>query len=104
MAKLVKTLQLNKLTAIQKENIYNRLLTNNNWHAEIKIFLDGEYYCMPDVQFYKNDLCISHFGKNFYYRTKKAVNGERYKNFGDAITQLKRLIKGHYNCKVSYGS
>lgn len=104
MNKFVKILQLNKLTAQQKENLYKRLLSNSNWHAEIDIFLDGAYYCSPDVVFYDNDLCVSHFGKNFYYRTQKAVNKKRYKNLGDAITQLKRLIKNHYTCKVSYSN
>ena len=104
MTKLVKILQLNKLTKQQKENIYNRLLTDNHWHAEIDIFLDGAFYCTPDIEFYNNDLCVSHFGKNFYYRTQKAVKKERYNNLGDAITQLKRLIKNYYNCRVSYSN
>ena len=101
MAKYVKILKLNKMSAVQKERLYNKLLTDNKYTCELDLFLDGKKYCSPDIIFYKNDLCVNHFSKNFYYRTQKAINKQRYKNFSIAITQLKKLIKNHYSCNVT---
>lgn len=100
MIKYIKILKLNKLTSEQKERLYQRLLNSNKWTCELDLFIDNKKYCTPDIIFYKNDLCVSNFYKNFYYRANKAIKNERYKNFSVAITQLKRLIKNHYSKDV----
>lgn len=100
---MIKILQLNKLTTDIKEKLYGKLLNDLDWSAQLDLYIDNKYYTTPTIKFYNNDLCVSDFGKNFYFRTKKAVNNERYKNFGLAITNLKRLMKnrGEY---VSYSN
>lgn len=44
-----------------------------------------------DLQFNNNDCCISHFGHNFYIRTKQAVQSKRYKTFRIALRELQKL-------------
>lgn len=98
--KFVKTLQLKRLNTNAKECIYKKLLTGN-YKAEITVLdKQGEPFRL-DIDFIHNDCCINSWGLkglNFYYRTAKAVKGERYKTLGQAVSALKRLFKS----KLSY--
>lgn len=93
----VKILQLNKLDKQTKENIYNKLI-NGDYKAEIDLLTHDRCYKGCDVIFtrdnhHESDLCVSHFGYNFYFRTTRAIKGTRYKTFGRAIAALRKLIR-----------
>lgn len=90
--KLVKTLQLNKLSSDTKEKIYKNLLTGK-YRAELSFMNKQGNVHSIDVDFDNNDLCINSWSLNFYCRTPKAVKGERYKTLGGAIRALKKLSK-----------
>lgn len=98
--KTVNTLQLNKINATAKEQIYTKLL-NGIYEAEITIDAgrDKPDLYSVDVEFLNNDCCISSWSLNFYVRTNKAVKNERYKTFGNCLTALKKLAN-KYNIKV----
>ena len=53
MAKYVKILKLNKMSAGQKEQLYNKLLTDNKYTCELDLFLDGKKYCSLILFFIK---------------------------------------------------
>jgi cupin superfamily acireductone dioxygenase involved in methionine salvage len=93
----VKILQLNKLDKQVKESIYNKLI-EGDYTAEIDLITHQRKYSGCDVLFAKDrhhesDLCVSHFGYNFYFRTTRAIKGTRYKTFGRAIAALRKLIR-----------
>ncbi len=93
----VKILQLNKLDKQVKESIYNKLI-EGDYTAEIDLITHQRKYSGCDVLFAKDrhhesDLCVSHFGYNFYFRTNRAIKGTRYKTFGRAIAALRKLIR-----------
>lgn len=99
--KQVNILQLNKLRKDAKEKIYNKLI-NGEYTATIDIITHGRVYKDCDVLFtgdnhHESDLCISHFGYNFYVRANRAINGKRYKTFGACIGALKKLIKSKFD-------
>jgi hypothetical protein len=101
----VKILRLNELDKQVKENIYNKLI-EGDYTAEIDLIRHQRKYSGCDVIFagdnhHESDLCVSHFGYNFYFRTNRAVKGDRYKTFGNAISSLKRLIKNRCRCDIS---
>ena len=98
--KTVNTLQLNKINATAKEQIYTKLL-NGIYEAEITIDTGGDkpdLYSV-DVEFLNNDCCISSWTLNFYVRTSKAVKNERYKTFGNCLTEKKKLANKN-NIKI----
>lgn len=104
----VKVLQLNKLSKQAKENIYNKLI-EGDYTAEIDLITHQRKYSGCDVLFAKDnhhesDLCVSHFGYNFYFRTNRAVKGYRYKTFGNAISSLKKLIKNRCDIPTYYSN
>lgn len=105
---MVNILQLNKLDKQVKENIYNKLI-EGDYTAEIDLITHQRIYNACDVLFardkyHESDLCVSHFGYNFYFRTNRAIKGTRYKTFGNAIAALKRLITNHFNVPVGYSN
>lgn len=56
-----------------------------------------------DIEFYDNDCCISHFGYNFYIRTKQAIEGKRYETFKIALRELQKLANKYgYEIKQLY--
>lgn len=83
----VRGLDINKFKPETLEHFYNKLLVNScNYKYEITTNLipvqkDMRTITEVDLQFDSNDCCISHFGYNFYIRTKQAVKGKRYKTF-----------------------
>jgi len=99
-SKQVKILKLNKLSNDVKEKIYNKLI-KGEYTATIDIFTEHKKYYDVDVYFagdnhHESDLCISHFGYNFYARTPQAVKGKRYKTFGRCISALNKLINSYF--------
>lgn len=99
--KTVNTLQLNKINAIAKEQIYTKLL-NGTYEAEVTIDTgrDKPNLYSVDAEFLRNDCCISSWTLNFYVRTNKAVKSERYKTFGNCLTAFKKLAKNN-NIKIT---
>lgn len=90
----VKSFELNKLKSETKEELYCKLL-------KFKLLVEvdmigcnlhkGDKLTNVDVLFHNTDLCLSSFWYNFYRRTPKAVKSERYKTFGYAIRELKKV-------------
>lgn len=96
-AEYVNIIQLEKLNKKQKELLLNELY-NGDLKIEIDIFTSNKNYTGVDITFMdynKPDLCVNHFGYNFYFRTNKAIKCEKYKTLGQAIGALKRLFKKH---------
>jgi len=52
-----------------------------------------------DVEFTRNDCCISSWSYNFYFRTNNAIKAKRYKSFKTMVYNLKRLCK-RYDCEI----
>ena len=90
--KSVKRLELKRLSNKVKENIYNKLI-KGDYKTELTFYNKEGKASDIEILFYNNDLCISSWSLNFYQRTSKAVKFERYKTFGQALTQLKRMLK-----------
>ena len=97
MSNFVKEFELNKLKSKTKEKLYSKLVSAK-WNIPYKVEID----LIPiqkdipklnqiDLIFKDNDLCVSSFYYNFYFRTDKAIKKERYKTFGNAIATLKNL-------------
>lgn len=105
MKKEVKILKLFKMTEKQKSKLLEilyadiRCYSNEKLSCEIDIFTKHKDYTGMDVIFHDGnypDLCVSHFGYNCYFRTKKGVNKEKYKTLGQAVASLKKLINNYY--------
>ena len=93
---LFKRFELNKLNASTKEKLYQKLLNGILFADTDMMDLSGnnrDDLTDIDVRFCQNDLCLNSYYYNFYRRTNKAVKSERYKTFGQAIKQLKKLSK-----------
>lgn len=95
--KTVNTLQLNKINADAKEQIYKRLLSGI-YTAEITIDIgkDKPNLYSVDAEFLMGDCCISSWTLNFYVRTNKAVKSERYKTLGHCLTAFKKLAQKNH--------
>lgn len=96
-----KVLQLNKINQTAKENIYKKLISGD-YTAELDIHTKSKTMRSCDVMFagdrrHESDLCVSHFGYNFYFRPDRMIEGKRYKTFGNAISSLKRVIHNNVN-------
>ena len=97
MGNFVKEFELNKLESKTKEKLYSKLVSakwNTPYSVEIDLIpiqKDIPRRNQIDLIFKDNDLCVSAFYHNFYFRTDKAIKKERYKTFGNAITALKKL-------------
>lgn len=105
----VRGLDINKFKPETLEHFYNKLLVNScNYKYEITTNLipvqkDMRTITEVDLQFDSNDCCISHFGYNFYIRTKQAVKGKRYKTFKIALRELQKLANKYgYEIKQLY--
>lgn len=89
-----KGFELNRLKVNTKEKLYCKLLKGRLF-AEVDMigygYHKGDKLTDVDVKFYNADLCLSSFWDNFYRRTNKAIKSERYKTFGCAIRELKKL-------------
>jgi len=63
---------------------------------QINIHFSNSFYAyrliLSDIS-KKPDCKISSFGANFWTRTNKGVNFEKYKNIGTLQTSIKKLIK-----------
>lgn len=99
------TLQLNKLNPTAKENIYKKLISKD-YYAEIDLYTKSKHIMGCDVIFagdrtHESDLCVSHFGYNFYFRPDRMIEGKRYKTFSNAISSLKRVIHNNINGLLS---
>ena len=99
--KHVNILQLNKLNPTVKENIYKKLI-DGDYTAEIDLYTKTKNITGCDVMFagdshHESDLCVSHFGHNFYFRPDRMIEGKRYKTFSNAISSLKRVIHNNVN-------
>ena len=96
MNNFIKGFELNKLNSKTKEKLYNKLISkkwNNPYEVEIDLIpiqKDIPKLNQIDLEFKDNDLCVSSFYHNFYFRTDKAIRRERYKTFGNAITKVMR--------------
>lgn len=90
--KYIRILELKGLSSEVKENIYNKLI-KGDYKTELTFYNKEGKTNDIEILFYNNDLCVSSWSLNFYQRTSKAVKFERYKTFGQAITQLKRMLK-----------
>lgn len=96
--KYIKVLKLSKLNALQKRRLYDALRTKYSvLQCEIIIRRNGndEWKSRPDVLFKGNDLCVSNFAHNYYFRTNRAIKHEKYATLGHAIGALKKLIRSH---------
>ena len=99
--KSVKRLELKRLSSEAKENIYKKLI-NGDYTSEIDIHTKRKIMGSCDVMFagdrhHESDLCVSHFGYNFYFRPERMITGKRYKTFSNAISSLKRIINNNVN-------
>lgn len=88
-----KSFNIKKLSKATKEKLYNKLL-NCKLYMKIVAYKRDDII-NADVLFSRNDLCVSSFYHNFFFRTKKACKGERYKTFGRAMFNLKRILKDY---------
>lgn len=86
-----KSFNIKRLSKTTKEKLYNKLL-NRKLYMEITAY-ERDNIINADVLFWDNDLCVSNFYHNFFFRTEKACKGERYKTFGQAMFNLKKNIK-----------
>lgn len=94
-------LKLNKLNPTAKENIYKKLI-EGDYKAEIDLYTKSKNIMGCDVMFagdrtHESDLCVSHFGHNFYFRPNRMIEGRRYKTFSNAISSLKKVIHNNVN-------
>lgn len=92
-----KSFNIKKLSKITKEKLYNKLL-NCKLYMRITVY-KRDNIINADVLFRHNDLCVLSFYHNFFFRTEKACKKERYKTFGEAIFNLKRILK-EYNMYI----
>ena len=101
----VRGFDIDKFKPETLEHLYNKLLTIF-WNCKYRITAD----LIPlqkdippikgvSIEFCDNDCCISHFGYNFYIRTKQAVKGKRYKTFKIALRELQKLAN-KYGYKI----
>lgn len=88
-----KSFNIKKLSKTTKEKLYNKLL-NCKLYMKITAYKRDDII-NADVLFRHNDLCVSSFYHNFFFRTEKACKKERYKTFGQAMFNLKRILKEH---------
>lgn len=98
----VKILNLKKLSIKNGNAIYNKLI-EGDYKAEIDLFTLRRDYKHCDVLFAgdnrnDSDLCISHFGYNFYTRPQRFIRGGlRYKTFSRALGALKRHLSSRFD-------
>ena len=93
----VETINIKKLNKQQKEKLLNSMYTKYKFEITL---LKGGFKSNPDVilsESYKNipDLCVSNFYHNYYFRTKKGINAEKYNKIGILLNSLKRIIKSN---------
>jgi hypothetical protein len=104
----LKVIKLKKLTQKQKSAILSNLYSlKDGTRPKIKLELDlrheGEEINKVDVILNNSsagiDCKISHFGYNFYFRTLKGVNRQKYGTLGGLVSSLKKICK-HYGYNI----
>lgn len=96
MSKFVNGLDIDKIKNKKGlEKLYDNLINyNNDLRCQTALFFDNKAYNV-DIDFTRNDCCVNSWTYNFYFRTNKAILGERYKTFRHMIKALKSLCKKH---------
>lgn len=97
MSKLKTILNTKTLKSSAREAIYTKLL-RGNYEAQLTL-LSKRGPITVNVEFMRNDLCISSWLHNFYFRTAKAVKFERYKTLGCALAALRELVTNRIGTK-----
>ena len=97
MSNYVNTINIKKLNKQQKRLLLNSMY--NKYKFEITLQRD-DFKSNPDVilsEGYKNtpDLCVSNFYHNYYFRTLKGINQEKYTSIGILLNSLKRIVKNN---------
>lgn len=95
--KTVNTIDIKKLSKQQKKLLLDSLYKKYKFEITLQ---RGDFKSNPDVilsEGYKNnpDLCVSNFYHNYYFRTPKGINQEKYNSIGILLNSLKRLIKNN---------
>lgn len=105
----VRTVDIKNMSRTQKERFLKKLYGD---FYELEITLERDSIRSNPSIYLKDftgvpDCCVSNFYHNYYFRTKKGVQGEKYSTLGTLIRELKKEItrngfKINSNIRVYY--